>query len=161
MVLFFIFEMVTSQLSVSRYWWSNWTSLTVFIYMCTLKKKKNWFNLSKMKTYILLVYTHIVVYMSMCICVWQTSTVGYTMKDIQYKWKDGLQSVGISNEVQLPQIRVLGYRQKATEIFLSTGNARYFITANFRSKMIIIILILMIIKSSSKLDRLYRNAFQK
>jgi len=43
------------------------------------------------------------------------------MRDIRYKWNDGTKSVGISSEVQLPQFRVLGHRQRATEINLSTG----------------------------------------
>lgn len=47
--------------------------------------------------------------------------VGYTMRDIRYQWNSGIKSVGISNEVQLPQFRVLGHRQRATEINLSTG----------------------------------------
>ncbi|PSN34524.1 Gamma-aminobutyric acid receptor subunit beta [Blattella germanica] len=42
------------------------------------------------------------------------------MRDIRYKWHDGIKSVGISSEVQLPQFRVLGHRQRATEINLST-----------------------------------------
>jgi hypothetical protein len=48
-------------------------------------------------------------------------TVGYTMRDIRYKWKSGFKSVGISNQVQLPTFRILGHRQRATEINLSTG----------------------------------------
>lgn len=47
--------------------------------------------------------------------------VGYTMRDIRYKWNAGLGSVGISNEVELPQFRVLGHRQRQTTIHLSTG----------------------------------------
>lgn len=47
--------------------------------------------------------------------------VGYTMRDIRYFWKDGLSSVGMSSEVELPQFRVLGHRQRATEINLTTG----------------------------------------
>ena len=42
------------------------------------------------------------------------------MRDIRYAWK-GNKSVGISEDVALPQIRVLGYRQNATEINLTTG----------------------------------------
>jgi len=49
------------------------------------------------------------------------TTVGYTMQDIRYTWKDGFKSVGIAREVQLPQFQVLGHRQRATEINLSTG----------------------------------------
>lgn len=49
------------------------------------------------------------------------SGVGYTMRDIRYFWRDGLSSVGMSNEVELPQFRVLGHRQRATEINLTTG----------------------------------------
>lgn len=47
--------------------------------------------------------------------------VGYTMSDIRYFWRDGLSSVGMSSEVELPQFRVLGHRQRATEINLTTG----------------------------------------
>ncbi|CAH1389137.1 unnamed protein product [Nezara viridula] len=43
------------------------------------------------------------------------------MRDIRYKWNAGHKSVGIANEVQLPQFRVLGHRQRAREINLSTG----------------------------------------
>lgn len=49
------------------------------------------------------------------------SGVGYTMRDIRYFWRDGLNSVGMSGEVELPQFRVLGHRQRATEINLTTG----------------------------------------
>lgn len=49
------------------------------------------------------------------------SGVGYTMRDIRYFWRDGLSSVGMSSEVELPQFRVLGHRQRATEINLTTG----------------------------------------
>ena len=51
----------------------------------------------------------------------RSSAVGYTMRDIRYFWKDGLSSVGMSSEVELPQFRVLGHRQRATEINLTTG----------------------------------------
>jgi len=44
------------------------------------------------------------------------------MKDILYKWQDGITSVGISREVQLPQFKVLGHRQRQTDISLTTGN---------------------------------------
>lgn len=57
------------------------------------------------------------------LCVWHVSGVGYTMRDIRYHWKDGHSSVGMSNEVQLPQFRVLGHRQRATVITLTTGNS--------------------------------------
>ncbi|KAK9710757.1 Neurotransmitter-gated ion-channel transmembrane region [Popillia japonica] len=42
------------------------------------------------------------------------------MRDIRYKWNSGSKSVGISNEVELPQFRVLGHRQRATVINLTT-----------------------------------------
>lgn len=48
--------------------------------------------------------------------------VGYTMRDIRYKWNEGPNSVGVSNEVSLPQFKVLGHRQRAMEISLTTGN---------------------------------------
>lgn len=49
------------------------------------------------------------------------SPVGYTMRDIRYKWNEGPNSVGVSSEVSLPQFKVLGHRQKAMEISLTTG----------------------------------------
>lgn len=48
-------------------------------------------------------------------------SVGYTMKDIRYRWNKGPTSVGVSNEVSLPQFKVLGHRQRTIEISLSTG----------------------------------------
>lgn len=48
-------------------------------------------------------------------------SVGYTMRDIRYKWNQGPTSVGVSNEVSLPQFKVLGHRQRTVEISLSTG----------------------------------------
>lgn len=49
-------------------------------------------------------------------------TVGYTMRDIRYKWNEGPNSVGVSHEVSLPQFKVLGHRQRAMEISLTTGS---------------------------------------
>ncbi|ENN73103.1 hypothetical protein YQE_10244, partial [Dendroctonus ponderosae] len=54
------------------------------------------------------------------LCHIEIESFGYTMKDITYKWQTGPTSVGISNEVQLPQFRVLGHRQKTTDISLTT-----------------------------------------
>ncbi|XP_071640143.1 gamma-aminobutyric acid receptor subunit beta isoform X6 [Temnothorax longispinosus] len=54
------------------------------------------------------------------LCHIEIESFGYTMRDIRYKWNSGLQSVGISNEVELPQFRVLGHRQRQTTIHLST-----------------------------------------
>ncbi|XP_055320045.1 gamma-aminobutyric acid receptor subunit beta isoform X4 [Sitodiplosis mosellana] len=56
------------------------------------------------------------------LCQIEIESFGYTMRDIRYFWRDGLSSVGMSNEVELPQFRVLGHRQRATEINLTTGN---------------------------------------
>ncbi|XP_065092246.1 gamma-aminobutyric acid receptor subunit beta isoform X5 [Ochlerotatus camptorhynchus] len=56
------------------------------------------------------------------LCHIEIESFGYTMRDIRYFWKDGLSSVGMSSEVELPQFRVLGHRQRATEINLTTGN---------------------------------------
>jgi hypothetical protein len=56
-------------------------------------------------------------------CTWPSFSllVGYTMRDIRYKWNEGPNSVGVSNEVSLPQFKVLGHRQRAMEISLTTG----------------------------------------
>lgn len=60
--------------------------------------------------------------MNNALSVLAAGPVGYTMQDIQYKWHAGLTSVGISNEVELPQFRVLGHKQRETVFTLSTGN---------------------------------------
>lgn len=58
----------------------------------------------------------------MCVAyVFRYHIVGYTMRDILYKWNAGLRSFIISNEVQLPQFQVLGHRQKSSTINLTTG----------------------------------------
>ncbi|XP_031346791.1 gamma-aminobutyric acid receptor subunit beta isoform X4 [Photinus pyralis] len=56
------------------------------------------------------------------LCHIEIESFGYTMRDILYKWNSGSKSVGISNEVELPQFRVLGHRQRATVVNLTTGN---------------------------------------
>lgn len=56
------------------------------------------------------------------LCHIEIESFGYTMTDILYVWKDGPSSVGMSSEVQLPQFRVLGHRQRATVVALTTGN---------------------------------------
>ncbi|XP_034938829.1 gamma-aminobutyric acid receptor subunit beta isoform X6 [Chelonus insularis] len=56
------------------------------------------------------------------LCHIEIESFGYTMRDIRYKWNAGYQSVGISSEVELPQFRVLGHRQRQRTIHLSTGN---------------------------------------
>lgn len=50
--------------------------------------------------------------------------VGYTMRDIRYKWNEGPNSVGVSEDVSLPQFKVLGHRQRAMEISLTTGRSQ-------------------------------------
>ncbi|XP_065337171.1 gamma-aminobutyric acid receptor subunit beta isoform X4 [Cloeon dipterum] len=56
------------------------------------------------------------------LCNIEIESFGYTMKDIRYYWSDGKRSVGVSSMVELPQFRVLGHRQRQSEINLSTGN---------------------------------------
>ncbi|GAB6033168.1 hypothetical protein CHUAL_012774 [Chamberlinius hualienensis] len=56
------------------------------------------------------------------LCTIEIESFGYTMRDIRYKWHAGDTSVGISSEVELPQFRVVGHRQKSKEAFLTTGN---------------------------------------
>ena len=47
---------------------------------------------------------------------------GYSMADIMYKWGiDGKGSVGISDQVQLPQFKVKGLKQHQKTEYLSTG----------------------------------------
>ncbi|CAB0030866.1 unnamed protein product [Trichogramma brassicae] len=54
------------------------------------------------------------------LCNIEIESFGYTMRDIRYKWNEGLSSVGVSNDVSLPQFKVLGHRQRAMEISLTT-----------------------------------------
>ncbi|KAI9587689.1 hypothetical protein GQX74_003535 [Glossina fuscipes] len=69
------------------------------------------------------VYTYIYIYIYMIYKIYiQNCKVGYTMRDIRYKWNEGPNSVGVSSEVSLPQFKVLGHRQRAMEISLTTGN---------------------------------------
>lgn len=56
------------------------------------------------------------------LCKIEIESFGYTMRDIRYKWNEGPNSVGVSQEVSLPQFKVLGHRQTAMEISLTTGN---------------------------------------
>uniref|UniRef100_A0A1I8M4J7 Gamma-aminobutyric acid receptor subunit beta n=1 Tax=Musca domestica TaxID=7370 RepID=A0A1I8M4J7_MUSDO len=56
------------------------------------------------------------------LCHIEIESFGYTMRDIRYKWNEGPNSVGVSSEVSLPQFKVLGHRQRAVEISLTTGN---------------------------------------
>lgn len=65
-------------------------------------------------------------YCNICIHIIIIPGVGYTMSDIRYFWRDGLSSVGMSSEVELPQFRVLGHKQKSTEINLTTGISESF-----------------------------------
>ncbi|KAG5677403.1 hypothetical protein PVAND_007165 [Polypedilum vanderplanki] len=56
------------------------------------------------------------------LCHIEIESFGYTMRDIRYKWNEGPNSVGVSEDVSLPQFKVLGHRQRAMEISLTTGN---------------------------------------
>ena len=48
---------------------------------------------------------------------------GYSVKDIKYSWKDGPRdSVGIHEEVQLPQFEVRGHRAQQKLEVLTTGS---------------------------------------
>lgn len=53
------------------------------------------------------------------------------MRDIRYKWNEGPNSVGVSSEVSLPQFKVLGHRQRAMEISLTTGTCRRLPITNY------------------------------
>uniref|UniRef100_T1GSL5 Uncharacterized protein n=1 Tax=Megaselia scalaris TaxID=36166 RepID=T1GSL5_MEGSC len=54
------------------------------------------------------------------------------MRDIRYKWNEGPNSVGVSSEVSLPQFKVLGHRQRAMEISLTTVSIFYDFVMNLR-----------------------------
>ena len=63
--------------------------------------------------------------------------VGYTMRDIRYKWNEGPNSVGVSHEVSLPQFKVLGHRQRASEISLTTGIFSLFNSDKTKKKILV------------------------
>lgn len=98
-----------------------------WVFYCILLKIESVKNLKYARTEITHIYVYIFIFMHL---IWRMTTfcvycygygVGYTMQDIRYVWKHGLDSVGMSSEVELPQFRVLGHRQRATEINLTTG----------------------------------------
>ncbi|XP_076352471.1 gamma-aminobutyric acid receptor subunit beta-like [Tachypleus tridentatus] len=55
------------------------------------------------------------------LCTVEIESFGYTMTDIRYKWREG-NSVGISQDLELPQFKVAGHRQSSKEVVLTTGN---------------------------------------
>lgn len=55
------------------------------------------------------------------LCAIEIESYGYSMADIKYKWGKGVKSVGLDEELQLPQFRVMGHRQMDKVIALSTG----------------------------------------
>lgn len=77
-----------------------------------------------------------------------TLTVGYTMRDIRYKWNEGPKSVGVSSEVSLPQFKVLGHRMRAMEISLTTGTCRR-LPIFIRNVIVTVILLLTLLENIS------------
>merc|ERR1719410_1373983 len=55
-------------------------------------------------------------------CTLEIESFGYTMADLRYEWRDGLNSVKMSPDVSLPQFVVIGHRQREIEVSLSSGN---------------------------------------
>ncbi|OXA44875.1 Gamma-aminobutyric acid receptor subunit beta [Folsomia candida] len=46
----------------------------------------------------------------------------FKMSDIRYSWAKGVDSVGVAEDVPLPQFKIVGHRQRSFEISLSSGN---------------------------------------
>nr|WMV64427.1 GABA-gated anion channel Rdl subunit variant [Pardosa pseudoannulata] len=55
-------------------------------------------------------------------CTVEIESFGYPMRDIRYYWLKGENSVGMSSDVELPQFKVVGHRQRSKEVPLTTGN---------------------------------------
>ncbi|XP_013792656.1 gamma-aminobutyric acid receptor subunit beta-like [Limulus polyphemus] len=55
------------------------------------------------------------------LCTVEIESFGYTMTDIRYKWREG-NSVGISQDLELPQFKVAGHRQSSPLLFASRYN---------------------------------------
>ena len=55
-------------------------------------------------------------------CTVEIESFGYTMSDLKYAWNAGDTSVQMSQEVTLPQFKVLGHRQRLIEVSLTSGN---------------------------------------
>jgi hypothetical protein len=79
------------------------------------------------------------------------------MRDIRYKWNEGPNSVGVSNEVSLPQFKVLGHRQRAMEISLTTGICR----TNTETNQIFMFLLFMISINSIPYFRFKRFLYSR
>lgn len=43
------------------------------------------------------------------------------MADIRYKWSKGKDSVGLNGDLELPQFKVVGFKQDTKENSMSTG----------------------------------------
>lgn len=46
---------------------------------------------------------------------------GYSMMDIRYTWSKGKDSVGLNGDLELPQFKVVGYKQEQKEVKMTTG----------------------------------------
>ncbi|KAH7645589.1 gamma-aminobutyric acid receptor subunit beta-like isoform x2 [Dermatophagoides farinae] len=56
------------------------------------------------------------------LCTIEIESYGYSMADIVYIWSKGKESIGMSKGLELPQFKVVGYRQSMKIETLSTGN---------------------------------------
>lgn len=50
---------------------------------------------------------------------------GYSMKDIRYTWSKGKESIDLSDDLTLPQFKIMGHKQEARVISLSTGQTPF------------------------------------
>ncbi|XP_054721261.1 gamma-aminobutyric acid receptor subunit beta-like [Uloborus diversus] len=55
-------------------------------------------------------------------CTVEVESFGYTMRDIRYYWLEHERSIKMSSDVELPQFKVVGHRQRSKEVPLTTGN---------------------------------------
>jgi hypothetical protein len=56
------------------------------------------------------------------------------MMDIRYTWSKGKDSVGLNGDLELPQFKVVGYKQDQKDVVMSTGTFRLIALLFFKNK---------------------------
>ena len=60
--------------------------------------------------------------MDIQMCHLEIESLRYTMADLEYRWEENQQSVQLTQDIALPDFKVLGHRQRLIKISLTSGN---------------------------------------
>ena len=60
--------------------------------------------------------------MDIQMCHLEIESLWYTMADLEYRWEENQQSVQLTQDIALPDFKVLGHRQRLIKISLTSGN---------------------------------------